>query len=58
MWDMIVSVPDHCLSFFFATHDGFSCKYEIVFNFLKNDIKLFQQKLHRINSEERSSGSK
>ena len=21
MWDMIVSVPDHCLSFYFATND-------------------------------------
>ena len=21
MWDMIVSVPDHCLSFYFAVHN-------------------------------------
>ena len=22
MWDLIVSVPDHCLSFYFDTHMG------------------------------------
>ena len=25
MWDLIVSVPDHCLSFYFLTHLCFVC---------------------------------
>ena len=24
MWDLIVSVPDHCLSFYFSSFDGAS----------------------------------
>ena len=25
MWDLIVSVPDHCLSFYFEARYGYSC---------------------------------
>ena len=26
MWDLIVSVPDHCLSFYFIYVKGLACK--------------------------------
>ena len=32
MWDLIVSVPDHCLSFYFGTHEKLSweCKVGLI----------------------------
>ena len=31
MWDLIVSVPDHCLSFYFATLRKILCLCSVVF---------------------------
>ena len=33
MWDLIVSVPDHCLSFYFLFHSQFRplCPFQILF---------------------------
>ena len=46
MWDLIVSVPDHCLSFYFSLHEAqmisnptFSFVF-IVFSCLKNTYHL------------------
>ena len=36
MWDLIVSVPDHCLSFYFVS----SCKYMYIQVMLNNPRKL------------------
>ena len=32
MWDLIISVPDHCLSFYFDDKAGINISNEIVFN--------------------------
>ena len=32
MWDLIVSVPDHCLSFYFESEVLISDKYFVIFD--------------------------
>ena len=35
MWDLIVSVPDHCLSFYFAIDQSFNLVTEFKFSFIE-----------------------
>ena len=40
MWDLIVSVPDHCLSFYFKASYDFSPLYTILSHHLIKDIHI------------------
>ena len=42
MWDLIVSVPDHCLSFYFACHRGLF-EFNVMHFGLSNAPAVFQE---------------
>ena len=58
MWDLIVSVPDHCLSFYFVSHlteeawltvpnlfcesSSFGCFFKFSFSSFNNSIVIFK----------------
>ena len=41
MWDLIVSVPDHCLSFYFSNAKSGCCKIYLHFIIICNVIYIF-----------------
>ena len=40
MWDLIVSVPDHCLSFYFMQIASF-CLLVYLYTFKSNEMEIF-----------------
>ena len=55
MWDLIVSVPDHCLSFYFKTNKAFifikTCKEEEEEKKKKKKKKKISTVVHTLKSE-------
>ena len=48
MWDLIVSVPDHCLSFYSKSQKLFYAYYILLFFFGQNQIICFTNFLGKI----------
>ena len=40
MWDLIVSVPDHCLSFYYATTAVHICMFKMTVDKYENSVNV------------------
>ena len=57
MWDLIVSVPDHCLSFYFVTI-GFDVFKNVVIRTLLLDRQIFQSHFLKEKKEKNNNNKK